>query len=85
MLVGNDYKILVWKYAVEKGFIYVLFDSVNVVNGLNRIVVDIIIFEFVNVILNFFYENNFLIDYELLVVNSIYSNVFIIDDVKVNF
>ncbi|ADQ41898.1 transglutaminase domain-containing protein [Caldicellulosiruptor acetigenus I77R1B] len=82
--VGNDYKILAWKYAAEKGLIYALLDSVNVVNGLNRIVVDTTTSEFVNATLNFSYENNPLTDYELSVANSTYSNVFTTDDVKVN-
>ncbi|ADQ05809.1 transglutaminase domain protein [Caldicellulosiruptor hydrothermalis 108] len=82
--VGNDYKILAWKYATEKGLIYALISSVNVVNGMNRIVVDTTTSEFVNATISFSYENKMLTDYEFSVANSTYSDVFTTDDVKVN-
>lgn len=82
--IGNDYKILVWKYDEQKGLIYALLNNVDVVNGMNRIVVDTTTAEFVNATISFSYENKALTDYELSVVNSTYSDVFTIDDVKVN-
>jgi len=82
--VGNDYKILAWKYAAEKGLIYALLEEVNVVSGMNRIVVDTTTSEFVNATISFSYENKALTDYEFSVANSTYSDVFTTDDVKVN-
>ncbi|WPX08904.1 S-layer homology domain-containing protein [Anaerocellum danielii] len=82
--VGNDYKILTWKYATEKGLIYALLSNVNVVNGINRIVVDTTTSEFVKATLNFSYENNALTDCEFSVTNAAYSNEFPTDDVKIN-